>query len=136
MPKESKKKKLVNLSVMQKLEVVKKLEKGASIASVCKQYCVKKQTVSDIRKSKDKLMKYAALYCIDASSSKSGKVRNRKHMKTGKDQASDAAIMKWYIQKWSSGVNVHGVDPPTATTKLAGHLGYINFKGSEGWLWP
>ena len=85
MSKQSKKCKRLNLSVMQKLEVIKKLEMGASVASVCKQYGVKKQTVSDNRKSKDKVIKYAASLGVDASSSKSGKVRNRKHMKTSKD---------------------------------------------------
>ena len=94
MPKQSEKCKRVNLCVMQKLEVIKKLEKDSSVPSVCEKYGFKKQTVSDIRKIKDKLMKYAASCCVDASSSKSGKVSNRKHMKTGKDQALDAAVMK------------------------------------------
>ena len=69
MPKQSKKCNRVNLSVMQNLEVIKKLKKGANVASVCKQYGVKKQTVSGIRKSKAKLTKYTASYCVDASSS-------------------------------------------------------------------
>ena len=63
---------------MQKLEINKKVELGTSVVSVREQCCVKKQMVFDIRKSKDKLMKYAALYYVDASSSKSGKVENRK----------------------------------------------------------
>ena len=111
--------------------MIKKLEKGASVASVCEQYGVKKQTVSDIRKSNDKLMNYGALLCVDASSSKSGKVRNRKHIKTGKDQVSDATVMKWYIKERSSEVNLHGVDLLTAATKFDAHLRYTNFKGSE-----
>ena len=135
MPKQSEKCKRVNLCVMQKLEVIKKLEKDSSVPSVCEKYGFKKQTVSDIRKIKDKLMKYAASCCVDASSSKSGKVSNRKHMKTGKDQALDAVVMKWYVQERSSGVNVRGVNLLTAATKLAAHLGYTDFKGSEGWLW-
>ena len=119
----------------QKLELIEKIEKGASVAIVCEQYGVKKQTVSDIRKGKEKLIKYAALYCVDASSSKKGTVKNRKHMKTGKNQALDAAVMKWYVQKRSSGVNVRGVELLAAATKLATHLGYTEFTGSEGWLW-
>ena len=101
---------------------------------VCEQYGVKKQTVSDIRKSKEKLMKYAASYCVDTSSSKSGKVKTRKHMKTGKDQALDVT-MKWYVQERSSGANVRGVEVLAAATKLASHLGHTDFKESEGWLW-
>ena len=41
MPKQSEKRKRVSLSVMQKLEVIKKLENGANVASVCEQYGVK-----------------------------------------------------------------------------------------------
>ena len=135
MPKQTEKRKRVNLSVVQKLKLIKNIENGASVAGVCKQYGVKKQLVCDIRKSKEKLMKYAALYCVDASSSQSGKVKTKKHMKTGKDQAFNAAVMKWYVQERSSGVNVRGVELLAAATELASHLGYTNFKGSEGWLW-
>ena len=46
MPKQSEKRKRVSSSVMQKREVIKKLEKGASGAIVCEQHGVKKQTVS------------------------------------------------------------------------------------------
>ena len=49
MPKQAEKRKRVNLSVTQKLELIEKIEKGASVAIVCEQYGVKKQTVSDIR---------------------------------------------------------------------------------------
>ena len=94
MSKQTEKRKRVNLSVVQKLELIKNIENGASVAGVFEQYGVKKQMASDIRKSKEKLMKYAASYCVDASSSKSGEVKTRKHMKTGKDQALDVAIMK------------------------------------------
>ena len=58
-------------------------------------------------------MKYAASYCVDASSCNTGKVGNRKHVKTEKDQALDAAVMnvmKWYGQERSSGVNVRGIE--------------------------
>ncbi|MPC18142.1 hypothetical protein E2C01_011018 [Portunus trituberculatus] len=41
--------------------------------SVCEEYGGAKQTVLDIRESKDKLVKYSAKYCLDASSSKNGK---------------------------------------------------------------
>ena len=56
---------------MQKLDII---EKGASAARVCEQYGVKMQTVSGVGKSKDKLMKCATSYCVDASTSKSGEV--------------------------------------------------------------
>ena len=129
------KRKRVNLSVVKKLELIKDIEKGATVKSVCEKYGVKKQTVSDIRKNKEKLEKFAASYCIDAASSKSGKVGNRKHMKTGKEESLDAAVMKWYVQERSNGVNVRGTEILAAARKLAAHLDFSDFKGSEGWLW-
>ena len=32
-------------------------------------------------------------------------------------------------------MNICGVELLAAATKLASHLGYTDFKGSEGWLW-
>ncbi|KAG7172206.1 Tigger transposable element-derived protein 1-like 132, partial [Homarus americanus] len=52
------KRKYVTLSVNQKLELIRKLEAGASVARVCDEFGVKKQTVSDIRKAKDKLIAF------------------------------------------------------------------------------
>ena len=43
-------------------------------------------------------------------------------MKTGKDQALDAVVMKWYAQERSSRVNVCEVELLTSATKLAVHL--------------
>ena len=100
------KRKRVNLSMVKKLELIKDIEEGATVKSVCEKYGVKRQTVSDIRKNKEKLEKFAASYYNDAASSKSGKVGNRKHMKTGKEESLDAAVMKWYVQERFNGVNV------------------------------
>ena len=62
--------KRVNLSMVKKLELNKDIEKGTTVKSVFEKYGVKRHTVSDIRKNKEKLEKFAASYCIDASSSK------------------------------------------------------------------
>ena len=48
------------LPVTQKLKFMRKQEKEASVTSVCEEYDVAKQTVSDIRKLKDKLIEYSA----------------------------------------------------------------------------
>ncbi|MPC65310.1 hypothetical protein E2C01_059443 [Portunus trituberculatus] len=60
-----------------------------------------KQTVSDISKSKDKLVEYSAKYSEDASS-KSGKGTPRKNVRSGKDAALDTAILKWHEQQLES----------------------------------
>lgn len=49
------KRKRVHLNVAQKLDLIEKLEQGFTVAHVCEIYGVKKQTVSDIRKSKKQI---------------------------------------------------------------------------------
>ena len=56
--------KLVTLSVNKKLEFIRKLKAGASVKSVCEEYGVKKQTVLDIRKPKDKLLAFSVKYNV------------------------------------------------------------------------
>ena len=56
----------IALTVSQKLELKRKLKKGAGVLSVCEENGVAKQTVLGIRKSKDKklyiLLKTASFY--------------------------------------------------------------------------
>ncbi|MPC32493.1 Tigger transposable element-derived protein 2 [Portunus trituberculatus] len=89
------------LPVADKLELIRKLKKGTSVAKLCEEYGVAKQIVSDIKKAKTKLMEYAAQYCVDATTSKSGQGLPRKHMKTARETGLDAAVMKWYVQERS-----------------------------------
>lgn len=124
-----------NLTVAQKLELLRKLEKGASVRSVCEEYGVAKQTVSDIRKSKDKLVEYSARCCVDVLTSTSGKVASRKYVRTGKGAALDAAVMKWCKQQQSVGISVRGIEVLAVARMLAHKLEIENFRGSEGWLW-
>ena len=54
------KRKCVNLSEVKKLELINDIEKGSTVKSVCEKYGVKRHTVSDIRKNKEKLENFAA----------------------------------------------------------------------------
>ena len=122
----------VHLSVIQKLELIRKLESGKSVAEVCVEYGVKKQTVSDIKRAKEKLQGYAMKFLV------SGSVQGdpgRKHMKRAKRVDLDAAVYKWYCQERACGVEVRGVELAASATKLAGQLGIADFQGSDGWLW-
>ncbi|KAK3859157.1 hypothetical protein Pcinc_034702 [Petrolisthes cinctipes] len=118
-PKITTKKKRVTLCVQQKLEVVRKLEKGISVVRITEEYGISKQSVSDIKKAKDKLKHYSASFCVDAVSSKSGKVKPRKYMRTGSNSQLDSAVMKWFVQMKSNGHLVRGVEILAAAKKLA-----------------
>ncbi|KAG7154915.1 Tigger transposable element-derived protein 7-like 30 [Homarus americanus] len=128
------KRKYVTLSVNQKLELIRKLEAGASVSRVCDEYGVKKQTVWDIRKAKDKLIAFSLKYNFDATS-KSSSVGARKRMRVAKDTNLEEAVTKWFVQQRSCGNVVRGVEIQAAAVKLASHMGIKNFEANDGWLW-
>ena len=126
--------KLVTLSVNQKLEHIRKLEAGASVKSVCEEYGVKKQTVSDIRKAKDKLLAFSLKYYV-VEGRENSFVGGRKRMRVSKDENLKEAITKWFVQQRSCGVKVRGIAIQDAAQKLARHMGITDFTASDGWLW-
>ena len=83
----------MNLTVEQKLELIRKLGNGASVKLVCKEYGLK--NVSFIRKAKSKHTEYALKYFVGGYSSKFGSVAARKHMKFGSQKELDKAVYKW-----------------------------------------
>ena len=57
------------------LELLKKLSSGYSVAKVCEEYGMKKQTLSDIRKAREKLQAFAVKFDVNVNKDKSGIVR-------------------------------------------------------------
>ena len=57
-------------------------DSGASVVHVCEVYGVKKQTVSDIQKNKDKLIQFSLKYSVDSSKNE----EERKHIKLANTQ--------------------------------------------------
>ena len=53
---------------------------------VCDEYGMKKQTVGDIQRSKDKLSSYAMKSDVTPSKDRKGAVHKRKHMKVPKSR--------------------------------------------------
>ncbi|KAK4328333.1 hypothetical protein Pmani_001254 [Petrolisthes manimaculis] len=104
------KRKCVHLSIDDKLVLIKKLEAGVSVSRVCEIYGVKKQTVSDIRKAKDKLRKYAVKFNVDSTKDKKGVIHARRHMRQPQSKELEEAVYKWYKQQCSVKVNVRGVE--------------------------
>ena len=132
--KRGEKRKRTNLTISAKLELLKKLDSGYSVAKVCEEYGVKKQTVSDIRKARGELEAFAVKFDVSESKGKSGIVHKRKHTKVCSSKDLEEALFKWYTQERSVKVNVRGTDLLDAACKLAKHMG-IEFSGSTGWLW-
>ena len=92
------KRKRVLLTIPQKIEVIRKLENGASASQICEEYNIRKQTVSDIRKAKGKLTEYFLKFEVNEGSSKAKKDsqrKARKKMRVAKQVDLDEAVFKW-----------------------------------------
>ena len=107
---ESGKRKRVKLSIGEKQELTKKVELEVSVARVCDECGVRKQTVSDIRRSKDNLTSYVMKFDVAPSKERKGAVHKRKHMKAPKSRELEEAVYKWYVQQRSVSVNVRGIE--------------------------
>jgi len=125
---QGKKRKHMSLSLNDKLCVIEKLEKGASVSSICAQYGIAKQTVSDLRKKKDDIRKFVLKFNVEKETSAV------KRMRLPLDQSLDDAVYKWFCQLRSSGLAVRGVEIQAAAERLAKQLDVNNFKASSGWL--
>ncbi|XP_063875713.1 tigger transposable element-derived protein 7-like isoform X4 [Scylla paramamosain] len=118
-----------NLSLAQKMEVIADSEKGMSRMQLMERYGLKKTTLHDILKAKDKVRE--AVRQMDCVSKGAAKVfRTRKLPQENLEEA----VYKWYAQQRAEGVPVRGVDIQHAALRLADHLGLTDFKCSDGWL--
>lgn len=117
------------LSIMEKLEVICDSEKGLSRSQIREKYGLKKTTVHDILKAKEKVKE--AMKKIETWKKGNELFRTRKLPQ----EDLDAAVYKWYTQQKAEGTPVRGIDIQHAAHRLAGHLGYKDFKCSDGWLW-
>jgi hypothetical protein len=47
----------------------------------------------------------------------------------------EEAVLKWYSQQQTSGIDVSGIELKAAAENFANHLKLQNFTCSSGWLW-
>ena len=97
----SKRKRTV-LSVDQKLQICKRLKKGASITSLSKELGLGKYTICDIKQNEDKFVTF-----VEKRDS-AEVMKTRKTMKEAKDKKLDEAVATWCMQKRSEGVPTSG----------------------------
>lgn len=122
------KRKRTCLTINQKLEVIKYLESGVPVSRICNIYGIRKQTVSDIKKNKDKLNNFMSK-CDESD------MNPRKRMKMARETTLEEALLKWYVQQRSNGVQVQAIELKSAAIILAHHLNIVSFKADDGWLW-
>ena len=89
------------LSIEQKLEICRRLRGGAiSITALSKELDIGKSTISDIKKSEEKLTAFAT-----KMDSVEGSLK-RKTMKMASDSKLDDAMYLWFAQKRCQGVPI------------------------------
>ena len=86
--KKSGKRKRVNLVIGQKLEFIEKIESGVRVIRVCDEDGVKKQTVTEIMRCKDKFTSYAMKFDVATSKDRKGAVHKRWHVTVPKSRES------------------------------------------------
>lgn len=102
------------------------------LPSVAKEFNIGTSTVSDIRKHKEKFLKYISTCESEGASTSRG--CGRKTMKTSMHVQLDEAVYKWFAQHCTAGVTIHGPEMQNAASRFAASLGIKDFKSSEGWV--
>ena len=90
------------LSIDTKLAILESLSKGVSQAKLVEQYGVGKSTISDIKRSEQKVKEYAST--LDSQ----GVSTSRKVMRLAKEDKLEEALYLWFIQKRSQGTAISG----------------------------
>ena len=124
------KRKRTVLTLDEKLDICKRLKKGATITSLSTEFGIGKSTICDIKRNKDKLASFASKLDSTEGSSK------RKTMKTASNTRLDDALYLWFSQKRSQGIPISGPILMAKALELNEKLDPNNqqFKASTGWL--
>ncbi|XP_072324184.1 jerky protein homolog [Scyliorhinus torazame] len=96
------KRKHVTLTISEKVEIIKKLDKGASVKSLCEVYGVGLSTIYDIRKQREKLFKFCA-----ESDTVEG-ISERRTLHSAKSADHDGVLYEWFRQHRRKGLPVSG----------------------------
>lgn len=124
------KRKRVVLSIKEKLDVLKLLDKSVSYTVIAEKYGIGRSTVADIKRSKAKILRF------QDEMVELGVKRKVKAMKVGEDKALDQAVYIWFKQKRMEGVPISGGIIREKALELSKKLnGDTAFTASEGWKW-
>ncbi|XP_011869634.1 PREDICTED: uncharacterized protein LOC105563006 [Vollenhovia emeryi] len=127
------KKKRVFMSVVQKLELIKKLEEGVPVTDICQIYDISKRHVREIRKLKPKLLEFLSTNYIGSSELYCSILRNKKIMNLGRNINLDKALYEWYIEQTSSGIVVQYLQLKSMCGAMKERMG-LSIKNIEIWL--
>ncbi|GBN63782.1 Jerky [Araneus ventricosus] len=124
------KRKRVTLTLNQKLEIIKRLEKGENRNILMNEFNIGSSTIYDIKKQKDELMKFAS------QSVTTEKLASRQTLKKPKLEQLDSVLFKWFSAVRSEGKPVTGPMIVEKAKKFGQDLGVAESECnySDGWL--
>ncbi|GBO29560.1 Jerky [Araneus ventricosus] len=124
------KRKHVTLTLNQKLEIIKRLEKGENRNILMNEFNIGSSTIYDIKKQKDELMKFAS------QSVTTEKLASRQTLKKPKLEQLDSVLFKWFSAVRSEGKPVTGPMIVEKAKKFGQDLGVAESECnySDGWL--
>ena len=127
----STKRKRAFLSIKDKQIIISRLDKGEKGTNLAQEFGISKQQISDIRKNKDKILKFT-----DSIETSEG--LKRKSLKLANDEQLDKALYAWFIQQRSTGTPISGLllqeKAKHFSTQLNTEMADREFKASTGWL--
>lgn len=96
------KRKHVSLSLVDKVDLIRKLDNGWSAKKLSEQYGVGSSTIYDIKKSKEKILSFYA------ASDVPNEMAKRKTTHEGRSADVEKVLLEWFRQRRSEGVPISG----------------------------
>lgn len=119
----SNRKKRNMLPIKDKMDIIKMLDNGESMANIALQYGIGRSTVYDIKLNRTKIM--ANVHNIS---------EKRKTLKFGRHPELDSALYNWFLEQRAMDVVINGDHLKDKAMEISKRFKNWNFKASSGWL--
>lgn len=125
----AKKRKHKAITMLEKVELLQKLESGTPVRTLCELYGISSSTVYDLKKQKEQIFSYFS----DSISQKS--LEKRKSLRKGKSTELDSTLLQWFRQRRGEGVSISGEMLIARAKALHRELNLdYHCEYSQGWL--
>ncbi|XP_015264516.1 PREDICTED: tigger transposable element-derived protein 4 [Gekko japonicus] len=114
-----------SLSIKDKIDIMTAMESGMKKSDIVAKYGIKKNSLSSIMKSKDRVLEAFESLQFDPK---------RKRLRTAFYTDLEEALVKWYRMVRGLNVTISGPMLRLRANDIAQKLGHSDFKCSNGWL--
>lgn len=114
-----------SLSIKEKIDIITALESGMKKSDIVAKYGIKKNSLSSVMKSKDRVLEAFESLQFDPK---------RKRLRTAFYSDLEEALVKWYRMMQGLNVTISGPVLRLRANDIAQKLGHRDFKCSNGWL--